>query len=107
MTRPPAPETTPAAAYAMAPSIISEIGWTADRAVRALRGQEADREFWLRKAALLDRIALDDERAHIHGDATEAAQRAAQRLMDIDQVEALTEPRAYVRQQYAHWARHQ
>lgn len=51
-------------AYALAPSIISEIGWTAARARAHLHGQAIDREYWLRKAAVLDRIALSDEQPH-------------------------------------------
>lgn len=56
-----APFPTPEQAYADAPSIFDEIGWT----VRTLAARECftklDREFYLRKAALLDRIALLDE----------------------------------------------
>ncbi|HET6860671.1 MAG TPA: hypothetical protein VFH94_26685 [Streptomyces sp.] len=45
------PWPTPERAYALAPSILSEIAWTAERA-RALRLDiELGREFWLRKAA--------------------------------------------------------
>ncbi|MET8183364.1 hypothetical protein [Streptomyces sp. NPDC005336] len=65
------------------------------------------REFWLRKAALLDRIALSDEADGITSDAADLATRAAQRLMDLDDTDATCDPRHYVRQQYAHWAKHQ
>ncbi|MFF4228996.1 hypothetical protein [Streptomyces sp. NPDC001820] len=100
---------TPDEAYALAPSIISEIGWTARTARTAADpfGQELGREFWLRKAAVLDRIALADEHANMHGDATEVAAKAAQRLTDTDDAAAICDPRHYVRQQYAHWAKHQ
>lgn len=56
-----APCPTPEQTYADAPSILDEIGWTA-RTLAALECFTAlDREFYLRKAALLDRIALLDE----------------------------------------------
>ncbi|MFD5104608.1 hypothetical protein [Streptomyces cinereoruber] len=102
----PAPETewpTPEAAYAKAPSIISEIGWTARTVADRSFGAEMSREFWLRKAALLDRIALGDEVAGPISDATEAAVEAARRLMDTDDTALICDPRHYVRQQYARW----
>lgn len=116
----PAPEQ----AYALAPSVVSEIGWTAQRAREALWPIHATvvREFWLRKAALLDRIALDDTTAGIHTDAPEIALNAARKLLDVDRdgdgnyggtpywpdhPEAIANPRGYVRQEYARWATHQ
>ncbi|WP_326590266.1 hypothetical protein [Streptomyces sp. NBC_01294] len=114
----PAPET----AYATAPSIISEIGWTFRGARDCLHGI-AIREFWLRKAALLDRIALTDDDP-VHGDAATLAVEAARRLMEIDHAaglgpsgyadgpytpdhpDSIREPRGYVRQEYALWIRH-
>ncbi|MFF9767471.1 hypothetical protein ACF1GT_12780 [Streptomyces sp. NPDC014636] len=111
---------TPAEAYTLAPSIISEIGWTADRARMHLHGRAIDREYWLRKAALLDRMALDDDTTRIHADAPEVALNAALRLMEIDHngdgaysgdaygpeyPETLADPRGYVRRAYAHWAK--
>ncbi|WP_406050674.1 hypothetical protein OG280_23995 [Streptomyces virginiae] len=114
----PAPE----AAYATAPSIISEIGWTFRGARDCLHGI-AVREFWLRKAALLDRIAVtDDDPAG--GDPATLAVEAARRLMEIDHAtglgpsgyangpytpdhpDSIREPRGYVRQEYALWIRH-
>ncbi|MEE1813722.1 hypothetical protein PUR59_01530 [Streptomyces sp. SP18ES09] len=95
---------TPEQAYANAPSIVSEIGWTA-RTARLVVGQpfhaEATREFWLRKAALLDRISLDDHTARTTIDAAELANEAARRLMDLDNADVICHPRHYVRQQYA------
>ncbi|WP_406387042.1 hypothetical protein [Streptomyces sp. NBC_00211] len=114
----PAPE----AAYATAPSIISEIGWTAGGARDCLHGI-AVREFWLRKAALLDRIALTDDDP-VSGDAATLAVAAARRLMEIDHAaglgpnghgngpytpdhpDSVREPRGYIRQEYALWIRH-
>lgn len=99
---------TPEKAYALAPSIISEIGWTA-RTARAVVGRPFEdplaREFWLRKAAVLDRIALTEEADGIHGDAIELATRAAQRLMDVDDAAVSCDQRGYVRHQYDLWRR--
>ncbi|MFD5428129.1 hypothetical protein [Streptomyces sp. NPDC127084] len=97
----PEPWPTPEEAYALAPSIISEIGWTARTAADKPFGARLGREFWLRKAALLDRIALTDER-----DAAELATQAARRLMDTDDAAVICDPRHYVRQQYTLWAKH-
>ncbi|WP_052411324.1 hypothetical protein [Streptomyces sp. NRRL S-118] len=96
---------TPDEAYAKAPSIISEIGWTAQAASDVRRGRQDEREFWLRKAALLDRIALDDEKAGTHGDACTLARRAGRHLMDLDGADNTCDVRAYIRQQYAAWAK--
>ncbi|MEV6202199.1 hypothetical protein AB0M64_19795 [Streptomyces sp. NPDC051771] len=96
----PEPEwPTPEAAYATAPSVISEIGWTARTATDRPFGTTTSREFWLRKAALLDRIALEAPA----GGAPEAATRAAHQLMEHDGVTTVCDPRHYVRQQYARW----
>ncbi|MFD9334260.1 hypothetical protein ACFWBF_07540 [Streptomyces sp. NPDC060028] len=115
----PAPET----AYATAPSVISEIGWTARGVPDCLHGIQI-REFWLRKAALLDRIALTDDDP-VNGDAATLAIEAARRLMEIDDAaglgpsgyadgpytpdhpDSVRQPRGYVRQEYALWVRHQ
>lgn len=92
---------TPEQAYANAPSINSEIGWTARSLADAECYTELDREFYLRKAALLDRIALLDKPGTTDGDATDTAHAAAVFLLDMDQPGLICDPRAYVRQQYA------
>ncbi|MFE6849756.1 hypothetical protein ACFVDH_03050 [Streptomyces sp. NPDC057674] len=112
---------TPDEAYATAPSTISEIGWAAQRASDRAFGARLGREFWLRKAALLDRIALLDEAEGYSSDAPELATAAARRLIQFDREgdgrhhgdpywpehpKAHAEPRCYVRQEYAHWAKH-
>ncbi|MER5464087.1 hypothetical protein ABT010_26055 [Streptomyces sp. NPDC002668] len=102
LTRP-----TPDEAYATAPCITSEIGWTAYHSVGRPTGALLGREFWLRKAAVLDRIALGDEAGQGFGDACEAATDAARYLLDIDHADGITDPRGYVRQQYALWAKNQ
>ncbi|MFF3878489.1 hypothetical protein [Streptomyces sp. NPDC001978] len=94
-------------AYATAPSIIREIGWTAHTAAEKPFGTRLGREFWLRKAAVLDRIALTDEADAIPSDAAEVATEAARRLIELDDTTVICDPRHYVRQQYAHWTKHQ
>ncbi|MCZ7415666.1 hypothetical protein [Streptomyces sp. WMMC897] len=102
----PAPWPTPENAYATAPSIVREIAWTADQAASKPLGTPLGREFWLRKAALLDRIALveaDTYAPDVAVGAIQTATDAARCLMDMDDVNG-NDPRAYVRQQYARWA---
>ncbi|MFI5803078.1 hypothetical protein [Streptomyces sp. NPDC051561] len=94
-------------AYTLAPSVISEIGWTVDRFRAHLRGDRVGREYWLRKAAVLDRIALSENPDHGPNDPCDAADiatEAARHLMDLDGAPRTADPRAYVRQQYAVWA---
>ncbi|MEU9137085.1 hypothetical protein AB0D33_14145 [Streptomyces sp. NPDC048404] len=99
--------TTPEAAYAAAPNMVSEVGWTARTARAVAAGTFPDREFWLRKAALLDRIALQDQSDGAPTAAADLATQAARTLMDMDEMPVICNPRAYVRQQYAHWTKHQ
>jgi hypothetical protein len=103
MSQPPTTTTpfpTPEQAYANAPSILDEIGWMA-RHLAALDCFTAlDRNFYLRKAALLDRIALLDD-PDTPGDPSLTADAAALYLLDIDQPGVICDPRGYVRQQYA------
>ncbi len=116
----PGPWPTPDEAYALAPSIIREIGWTAQTAADKPFGENLGPEFWLRKAALLDRIALRSEEDGTPGDAGEVATEAARRLIEHDQdgegdyhgdlywpehPATAADPRGYVRQEYAHWAK--
>ncbi|ALV34812.1 hypothetical protein [Streptomyces sp. CdTB01] len=116
----PGPWPTPQEAYALAPSIVREIGWTAQTVADKPFGKDLGREFWLRKAALLDRIALRDEEDGVHSDASEVATEAAHRLVEYDRdgegdyhgapywpeyPTTTAEPRGYVRQEYAHWAK--
>jgi hypothetical protein len=96
---------TPEEAYALAPSIISEIGWTARTATDKPFGHDIGREYWLRKAALLDRIALADGDEGIRSDAAVLATDAARGLVDRDEATVSGDPRGYVRQQYARWAK--
>ncbi|MFB8407946.1 hypothetical protein ACFW64_25780 [Streptomyces albidoflavus] len=58
------------------------------------------REYYLRKAAVLDRIALGPD-----ADArdTIAAEDAAQQLIAMDRATAPADPRAYVRREYLAW----
>ncbi|MEV5487548.1 hypothetical protein AB0L47_05915 [Streptomyces bobili] len=99
---------TPEHAYADAPTILREIGWVA-RTARTLVDNPADSEpartYLLRKAALLDRIALHDEQHHMPTDTSAVAEEAALRLLDLDQPGVIRDPRHYVRRQYVYWAR--
>jgi hypothetical protein len=116
----PGPWPTPEA-YPLAPSIVREIGWTAQTAADKPFGEALGREYWLRKAALLDRIALREGEDGIRVDAAEVATGAARRLIAFDSdgegegegdyygtpywpehPATITEPRGYVRQEYAH-----
>ncbi|MCC2265560.1 hypothetical protein LKM28_04600 [Streptomyces sp. CT1-17] len=109
----PEPFPLPEAAYALAPSILSEMRWVTNTLATAECFTGLERSYYLRKAALLDRIALMDEPAPPFGDATEAAEAAAVFLLDTDRahlaghlVERVDkDPRGYVRQQYAQQAR--
>lgn len=99
---------TPQTAYALAPSIVREIGWTANEAASRPFGKEMNREFWLRKAAVLDRIALVNGDEGVPNDAAELAADAARRLIDLDRATGFdSDPRSYVRNAYAAWSRHQ
>ncbi|MFE2468725.1 hypothetical protein [Streptomyces mirabilis] len=116
---------TPEDAYATTPGITYEIAWTASTARTATEnphGDDVDREYWLRKAALLDRIALEYEAEGVRNGTDEIAANAARQLIEIDQdtegdnsgdpygpehPAALAHPRGYVRQEYARWAQNQ
>ncbi|THC52357.1 MULTISPECIES: hypothetical protein [unclassified Streptomyces] len=105
----PEPYPAPEAAYALAPSILSEMRWVTNTLATAECFTALERDYYLRKATLLDRIALMDEPAAPFGDARTAAEAAAVFLLDTDRdhlaghvVErADRDPRGYVRQQYA------
>ena len=111
---------TPDEAYALAPNILCEIGWTAQTATDTPFGCDLGREYWLRKAAVLDRIALRTEDDGLTSDATDAAIEAARQLIAHDRDReggchgtpyrpehpaTAANPRGYVRQEYAHWAK--
>ncbi|MFD8219476.1 hypothetical protein ACFV2U_38760 [Streptomyces sp. NPDC059697] len=116
---------TPEDAYATAPGITYEIAWTASTArtlAKNPHGRDVDREYWLRKAAVLDRIALEYEADGVHTDTDAIAANAAHQLIEIDQDRegdhsgapygpehpaTLAHPRGYVRQEYAVWAENQ
>ncbi|MFF0685561.1 hypothetical protein ACFYUG_05620 [Streptomyces albogriseolus] len=96
---------TPEQAYADAPSISSEIGWTTETSAHTPIGQGLDREYFLRKAAVLDRMALTVD-SRDADDTALAAAEAGRILMRLDDTAVICDPRHYVRQQYAHWATH-
>nr|WSX20169.1 hypothetical protein OG690_10300 [Streptomyces tubercidicus] len=95
---------SPDEAYSNAPSITSESTWIAETA--ADWETELGREWYLRHAALLDRIALHIALLDNQPGAGRAAQEAdatATILLDLDQAPRGYDARAYVRQQYALW----
>lgn len=94
----------PEQAYATAPDLRSEAEWIARTLDTAECFTALEREYYLRKAAVLDRIALLDE-PDTPGTATETATAAALFLIDTDQADVISDPRGYVRRQYTHWAR--
>lgn len=86
----------PEQAYTDAPKVRSELAWLSER-----EPHERDRVWWLRRAALTDRMAYGLTR---EGVATEEqALNVACRLMSLDGAPLLCDPRAYTRQQYVHW----
>jgi len=80
------------AAYADAPDQREEMDWLIAQANEG----RCDREWWLRRAALADRCHTDEQAVYI-----------ARALITLDGADATDNPRHYVRQQYAHWAKHQ
>ncbi|REK87586.1 hypothetical protein DY245_26305 [Streptomyces inhibens] len=91
---------SPEAAYVSAPSIDDELDWL-NLTANASYDEDLDRDWYLRNAAALDRIALGEstsERA-----CPDEAEATAVLLLDLDQVSRDYDPRAYVRQQYALW----
>ncbi|MFG2746489.1 hypothetical protein ACGFY0_41300 [Streptomyces chartreusis] len=82
-------------AYATAPEHGSELAWLEATESRG-------REWWLRRAALWDRMAHGLTPGHT-ASTTDAFDLAC-RLMAIDGAGLGCNPRAYVRQQYALWA---
>ncbi|MEU5418746.1 hypothetical protein ACH4UT_24485 [Streptomyces sp. NPDC020799] len=107
----------PAIAYADAPSIIAEICWVAQQASQSFCEEQPDREFWLRKAAVLDRIAVKGTDMYVPelaAETVETAAQAARRLVEHDATqsglslkgaELVTDQdhREYVRHQYHQW----
>ncbi|MGW1267145.1 hypothetical protein [Streptomyces sp. NPDC002491] len=88
----------PEQAYTDAPSIHSELDWIAHTLGTAACYTTLERGYYLRKAAVLDRIALTDG-ADCRDDDT--AHTAAKFLVELDDARADCDPRDYVRQQYA------
>lgn len=111
----------PAVAYADAPSIIAEICWVAQQATRSIRGEQPTREFWLRKAAVLDRIAAKGTDMYVPelaAETVETAVQAARRLVEYDATQSGLSLKGaelvtdqdhceYVRHQYHEWQRAQ
>ncbi|WP_405804863.1 hypothetical protein [Streptomyces sp. NBC_01187] len=111
----PSPET----AYSNAPRILREIAWVTGATADKAFGVPMGRAFWLRKAAVLDRVALAEEETYapeVAAPAVETAEEAAGQLADFDHthyttrgpIKPLLNPpgrsyRPYVRQEYLAW----
>ncbi|MFJ4440017.1 hypothetical protein [Streptomyces sp. NPDC088923] len=94
---------TPEEAYEGAPAILDALAAVTATAADAKCFTALDRDYYLRKAAVLNRIALAsgaDPRD------AQAAEDAAAHLADMDNAPPVAghDPRGYVRQQYAQWA---
>ncbi|MGW3835061.1 hypothetical protein [Streptomyces microflavus] len=113
------PFPTPEQAYADAPGVGYELEVTREILTDTPLSPDLNREYWLRRAAALDRMALGLAPGH---DATpEAARDAAINLMDLDSTaglgpsgyangpyhpdhpESTRNPRGYIRQEFAIW----
>lgn len=108
----------PDAAYADAPEVSAEVAWIAKTAKARPTSPEADHEYRLRKAAALDRIALQDSAAATPLTAAEAittAVLAAEALAEYDakhgsltfrgaELASDDDFRAYVREEYRAWS---
>ncbi|GAA0496496.1 hypothetical protein [Streptomyces olivaceiscleroticus] len=114
-------------AYAEAPHLLAEMTWMTDQVATHASGMRLSREFWLRKAALLDRLAIREAEEEgipeVVAEAGTLAARAAHRLAQYDRERGggpfatsngpippdspLWDPsyRPYVRQEYAAWRR--
>ncbi|SEC64852.1 hypothetical protein [Streptomyces sp. PAN_FS17] len=82
-------------AYASAPEPASELEWLRT-------SEDRGREWWLRRAALTDRMAHGLTPGYTAS--RNSAFALASRLMALDGTVVGCNPRAYVRQQYALWA---
>ncbi|MFD7482547.1 hypothetical protein [Streptomyces mirabilis] len=91
---------TAEAAYANAPSAGDEMAWLLGHPYGS-RG----REWWLRRAAVNDRMALGMTPRYTSSEAN--ALDLAHRLIEMDGAATTGDPRGYVRQQYARWANSQ
>ncbi|WP_460067458.1 hypothetical protein [Streptomyces sp. YKOK-I1] len=86
-------------AYADAPDAREEFDWLLSEAHAGRR----NREWWLRRAAVVDRRS-----AHLPPDGRlrdEHAMELAHFLIELDGADVTGDPRAYVRRQYVYWAR--
>ncbi|WP_051831416.1 hypothetical protein [Streptomyces violens] len=119
--------TTSIDAYTDAPHLLAEMTWVTDQVATHASGTRLSREFWLRKAALLDRLAIREAEEEgipeAMAEADTLAARAAHRLAQYDRERGggpfatsngpippdspLWDPsyRPYVRQEYAAWRR--
>jgi hypothetical protein len=106
----------PTVAYERAPGIIAEISWVTAQSGSFI-GIEPDREFWLRKAAVFDRIAVKGASMYVPRQTTDVVETAveaaralvrydiAHRGLSLKGAELVTDEdhREYVRHQYHEW----
>ncbi|WP_217201632.1 hypothetical protein [Streptomyces buecherae] len=94
---------SPERAYAFAPPIASEIAWTQQPADPSDQDCLTHREWWLRRAAALDRLLLENPASS--PEVIEEAAAAAIYLLDSDRGPRDQDPRVYVRHAYHAWRR--
>ncbi|WP_329273828.1 hypothetical protein [Streptomyces sp. NBC_01451] len=101
----PAPEPeswpTPEDAYAGAPHPRDEFDWLISQADAGKR----NREWWLRRAAVVDRRSAALPSDHRLRD--EHALELAHFLIELDGATVTGDPRGYIRREYALWAKNQ
>ncbi|NEC87885.1 hypothetical protein [Streptomyces sp. SID12501] len=95
----PEPWPTPEEAYADAPHPRDEFDWLISQADAGKR----NREWWLRRAAAVDRRSANLPPDHRLRD--EHALELAHFLIELDGATVTGDPRRYVRRQYLYWAR--
>ncbi|WP_431774299.1 DUF6292 family protein [Streptomyces cucumeris] len=106
--------TAPSEAYSDVPTVLREMNTILAMASAVPVGEDPGREYWLRKAVLADRIALQESALYapdVSAEANRAANTAAMRLADYDRAHGATAGahgpaaglRPYVRQEYAAW----
>ncbi|MCH6161557.1 hypothetical protein [Streptomyces marispadix] len=95
---------SPTDVYAEAPSIEQEIAALAELSERHEQDPALPRAFWLRKAALVDRIALAEAATYGPELAKSAIQAAEAATVQLIAYDAKHGAREYVRNEYRTWS---